>query len=344
MNLLSFLIILVSIIFFFVGIDLFKRKKFNILHLIIFLGGTIMLIVFTLNGTLLNKFGHIFWLTRGADLIVYASIVILMYFYLSLLNRISRMEIKDTALVREFSLNNAQGDLWDCDTVFVIPAYNEQEAPIPVIGKILEAGYGVIFIDDGKNGNLIEKLHQTYSWKALITIKHVMNLGQGGALETGSEYIRRFWEKIQYVVHFDADGQHRLEDLPQFQQAFQKNPDLEIVLGSRFLWNTVNMPKTKRIVLKLWILFTRIFSGIKLTDTHNGYRMMRKETLDKIHITMNKMEHASEIIDLIKSQKLKYQEVPITVLYTEHSLQKGQKIWNAFNIARNLLYKKIFFR
>ena len=53
---------------------------------------------------------------------------------------------------------------------------------------------------------------------------------------------------------------------------------------------------------------------------------MKKETLDKIHITMNKMEHASEIIDLIKSQKLTYQEVPITVLYTEHSLQKGQKI------------------
>jgi len=44
----------------------------------------------------------------------------------------------------------------------VIPAYNEQEAPIPVVGKILEAGYGVILIDDGKNGNLLEKLHKAY--------------------------------------------------------------------------------------------------------------------------------------------------------------------------------------
>ena len=72
--------------------------------------------------------------------------------------------------------------------------------------------------------------------------------------------------------------------------------------------------------------------------------MMKKEALDKIHISMNQMEHASEILDIIKRKRMKYKEVPITVIYSEYSMAKWQKISNATKIAKNLLYKKIFFR
>jgi hypothetical protein len=50
--------------------------------------------------------------------------------------------------------------------------------------------------------------------------------------------------------------------------------------------------------------------------------MMKKETLDKIHITMNRMEHASEILDIIKHEKIKYKEVPIVVIYSDYSMAK----------------------
>jgi len=59
---------------------------------------------------------------------------------------------------------------------------------------------------------------------------------------------------------------------------------------------------------------------------------------------MNGMEHASEIIDMIKKKKIRYKEVPIVVIYSEYSKAKGQKIGNAIRIVKNLIYKKLFFR
>lgn len=292
----------------------------------------------------MDAFWAFFWLARWADLIVYSAIILLAYFYILLLNSVSRQDIKQTQIIREISINNAKWDLKNSETVFIIPAYNEKDAPIKIIGDILSKSYGVILIDDGKNDDLIEKLHKKYNGKPMVTIKHIINLWQWWWLETWAEYVRRFWKNIKYVVHFDADWQHRLEDLKEFQKAFEDDPNLEIALWSRFLGSTVNMPKSKKITLKLWILFTRIFSWIKLTDTHNGYRMMKKETLDKIHITMDRMEHASEILDIIKNKKIKYKEVPIVVIYSEYSKAKGQKLSNAFKIAKNFIYKKMFFR
>ena len=344
LRLLQLVIIIYSVIFFLFWVDLFKRKKANILHLIVFIGWSFILILFSINAEALDKFWSFFWLARWADLIVYSSIIVLAYLYISLLNKINKQDTKQTEIIREVSIRDAQWDLWKADTVFIIPAYGEKDAPIKVIWDILAKNYAVILIDDGKNENLVEKLHSKYTWKPLVTIKHIVNLWQWWWLETWAEYVRRFWENIKYVVHFDADGQHRLEDLKEFQKAFEKDPDLEIALWSRFLGSTVNMPKSKKITLKLWILFTRIFSWIKLTDTHNGYRMMKKETLDKIHITMNRMEHASEILDIIKHKKIKYKEVPIVVIYSDYSMAKWQKISNGFKIVKNLIYKKIFFR
>lgn len=92
------------------------------------------------------------------------------------------------------------------------------------------------------------------------------------------------------------------------------------------------------------ILFMRLFVGLKLSDTHNGYRVIARKALPKIHITLNRMAHASEIEQIIKDEKLNYAEVPITVLYSEYSLKKGQKLSNATNIAKEILYKKFFFR
>ena len=344
LSLFQFIIIIAAVVFFLFWVDLFKRKKATILHLIVFIWWGFLLILFSIDINALDKFWSFFWLARWADLLVYCAIILLWYFYVSLLNNINRQDLRQTQIIREVSIRDAEWNLWEADTVFIIPAYNEKDAPIKVIWDILAHNYGAILIDDWKNEDLVEKLHTKYNWKPLVTIKHIVNLWQWWWLETWAEYIRKFWKNIKFVVHFDADWQHRLEDLKEFQKAFKEDPDLEIVLWSRFLGSTINMPKSKKITLKLWILFTRIFSGIKLTDTHNGYRMMKKETLDKIHITMNRMEHASEILDIIKHKKIKFKEVPIVVIYSEYSMSKWQKISNAFKIVKNLIYQKIFFR
>lgn len=79
-----------------------------------------------------------------------------------------------------------------------------------------------------------------------------------------------------------------------------------------------------------------------LTDTHNGYRVLRKSILPKIKLNFNGMEHASEILELIGQQNIKYTEVPNTILYTEYSMARGQKLSNSLRIVKNLMMSKFF--
>lgn len=89
-------------------------------------------------------------------------------------------------------------------------------------------------------------------------------------------------------------------------------------------------------------MFTFIFSGMRLSDTHNGYRVIKRSVLPKLKLTFNGMEHASEILELIGQQGIKYVEVPNTILYTEYSMARGQKLSNSLKIVKNLLMNKLF--
>ena len=70
------------------------------------------------------------------------------------------------------------------------------------------------------------------------------------------------------------------------------------------------------------ILFTWCISGILLSDTHNGYRVMRRHTIDVLHLTMSDMAHASEILDIVARKKLRYCEVPVTISYNDRTIEK----------------------
>ena len=114
----------------------------------------------------------------------------------------------------------------------------------------------------------------------------------------------------------------------------------DIALGSRFLNKKTNIPFSRKLVLKGGTFICRLFYGIKLTDTHNGFRALSKEAAKKIRITEDKMEHASQIIDEIAKHKLKYKEVPVTIKYSEYSLNKGQSIFNAVKILSKMFVNK----
>lgn len=223
---------------------------------------------------------------------------------------------------------------------FVIPAYNEGAAIGNVIKKLQDEGFSqLIIIDDGSSDQTFSVVRQ-YEKPGLVLLRHVINRGQGAALRTGIEYARS-QEKCKYIVTFDSDGQHRISDLPKFIKRLDKG-DVDIVLGSRFLRKSSRklVPLKKKIVLQLGILVTAFLSTMKLTDTHNGYRVMNKRAASLIEITMDGFEHASEIIDEIGRKKIPYAEVPVFIDYTDYSKQKGQKISNSLKIVLKMIFKK----
>jgi hypothetical protein len=113
------------------------------------------------------------------------------------------------------------------------------------------------------------------------------------------------------------------------------------VLGSRFLGAAVGMSLARRLLLGAAVLFTRITTGMQLTDAHNGLRLITSEGLKRIELRQNRMAHASEILEQIGASGLPYAECPVTVHYTDYSKAKGQSGLNSINIVLDLVLQRL---
>ena len=221
------------------------------------------------------------------------------------------------------------------NVAIIIPVFNEGPVIAQVIKDTMVEFPNVVCVNDGSTDNSSEQIESTDA----ILIEHPLNLGQGASLQTGIEYAFSR-EDIDYFVTFDADGQHRIEDVNNMIQFLRNNPEFDIVLGSRFLGKAENISKVKKIVLKAAIFFSNVTSGLKLTDAHNGLRVFNRHVAQTLNITMNDMAHASEIIEKIKQNNYSYKELPCTIVYTDYSKAKGQSVINAINISFDLLFRK----
>lgn len=217
----------------------------------------------------------------------------------------------------------------------VIPAYNEEKFIGQVISNLQSAGYkNIIVVDDGSADNTKNIAKE----KGAVVVEHIMNRGQGASLKTGIDYALK--TGAEYIVTFDADGQHRVEDLKLMLDPVISGK-ADISLGSRFLQQENKIPVKRKILLKGSLLVQYFFYKIKLTDVHNGFRVFSKKAAQQINITCDKMDHASEIVEEIKKKNLSYTEVPIIINYSEETLAKGH---GSFRQALKILYNMIFKR
>ena len=206
-----------------------------------------------------------------------------------------------------------------------------------VMQRVLRFCDRLILIDDGSTDDTFEKVKMIRSNKITV-LRHVINLGQGAALQTGFDFARKI--KTSVVVTFDADGQQTASEISRLIEPVILG-QADVVLGSRFLGKTINIPLVRFIVLRLGLIFTRLYSGLKLTDTHNGFRAFSGKALATLDIKHNRWAHPSDIIYQISKNKLRIKEVPVTVKYTNYSIRKGQKNSEALKIPFELISKAL---
>jgi len=192
----------------------------------------------------------------------------------------------------------------------------------------------IIVVDDGSTDRSSEEA----CLPGVHLLRHLVNLGQGAAIQTGIEYARKMG--CRYVVTFDSDGQHCPEEIGKFIDVLERG-EADIVLCSRFLGRAENIPRARRYLLKLATLVERALTGISLTDAHNGFRAINIEKFPDFAITQNRMSHASEIVDLIKRLGMRYKEIPCTIRYSDYSLAKGQSMMNSLNILIEFFLGKV---
>ncbi len=216
----------------------------------------------------------------------------------------------------------------------VVAAYNEGERLAVTLRGLLPFCGNVVVVDDGSRDDTAAVAATFPVW----VLRHPINRGQGAALQTGLDFA--LGRGAEVLVTFDADNQHDAADLAAVIAPVLAGT-ADVALGSRFLGRTENLPASRRLVLKAGVLFTRIVSRIAVTDTHNGFRAFSAAAARRVRITQDRMAHASEILDEIRVQGLRFVEVPVTVRYSAATLAKGQSSWNAVRVVWQFLIGKV---
>jgi glycosyltransferase involved in cell wall biosynthesis len=222
-------------------------------------------------------------------------------------------------------------------TFVIVPAFNEERAIPSTLESLLKYDYTIVVIDDGSKDNTWEVV----AAYPVIALRHLVNLGQGAALQTGVAFALQ--EGAKTIVHFDADGQHRAEDIQSLVDPVE-NGEADVVLGSRFLRksDTQAVPTVKRVILRGAVLVNGLLTGLWLTDAHNGFRAFSAAAARQIKIRENSYAHASEIISEIGRLKLRCVERPTHITYSSYATLKGQSPLNSINILIDLLIRKVF--
>ena len=202
-------------------------------------------------------------------------------------------------------------------TWLVVPLYNEAQVVREVITQARQTFPYVVVVDDGSKDTLD-------------------NQTDGSALQTGIDYVLTR-TSARYLVTFDADGQHSPVDAAAMVTRAQAE-DLGFVLGSRFLGGPAQVGWLKRLVLRTAARVASRTSGMRLSDAHNGLRVLRRDAAGMLDLTQNRMAHASQIVRQLGDTGLPWSEHAVHIAYTEYSKAKGQSLWNSVNILVDLLF------
>ena len=190
-----------------------------------------------------------------------------------------------------------------------IPAYNEEKNIAKIITKLKKITDSIIVCDDGSSDMTSEIAKNL----GVIVISHKKNMGYGAAIRTIFEKSAEIGSDI--LVTFDADGQHRVEDISRVLRPLE-NSEADIVIGSRFLGKQSNVPNYRKLGIKVITQVTNSSLKTKLTDSQSGFRAYSKQVLSKISLSEIGMGISTEILIKASSKGLRITEVPITILYS----------------------------
>lgn len=223
----------------------------------------------------------------------------------------------------------------------IIPAYNEAGV-IGSVVKSVPAGVtinhtayelSVVVVDDGSKDKTAPKAKNA----GALVISHILNTGSGGATATGLSYAQQ--HNFIAAATLDADGQHDINDVIKGIELMLKEGD-DLLIGSR-LMDSNGMSKVKVVGNKGLSFITFLLFGINVTDSQSGMRIFSRKALDQLRWKTSGYEFCSEMLWRAKQQNLKIKEYPIRAIYTEYSKSKGQNNWNAINIVKSLLQRRI---
>ena len=158
--------------------------------------------------------------------------------------------------------------------VIGIPAYNEEKNIASIILKLKKITNTIVVCDDGSSDMTSEIAKEN----GAIVVSHEQNQGYGSAIRT--IFLKAKELDADMLITFDADGQHRIEDIEKVILPI-KNNQADIVIGSRFLENSSKIPKYRKLGINIITKVTNSTINEKITDSQSGFRAYNRKTLEK---------------------------------------------------------------
>lgn len=213
--------------------------------------------------------------------------------------------------------------------VITIPAYNEERtlgAVLSTIKNIMSGtrhSWKILVVNDGSK----DRTATVAKENGAIVASHQRNMGLAETFRTEMRECLALGADV--IVHTDADGQYKAEEIPVLLHYIDKGYDL--VLGSRFLGTIESMPLMKRLGN---IAFSKVISNItktKITDGQTGFRAFTKEIAKEIDITSTYTYTQEQIIRALR-QKYNVIEVPVSFV-ARGGRTKSRLMSGPFNYA-----------
>lgn len=216
-----------------------------------------------------------------------------------------------------------------------MPAFNEG----PVIGNVVKhlkkKGFNnILVVDDCSKDDTSLKAKK----EGATVLRHIINRGAGGATATIIEYAKR--NDYDYLILMDSDGQHSVEDAKKLLLTSMKQK-ISLVIGSRIKSDYKHMPLQRKIANHIGSFATWFVFGKYILDSQSGFRVLDKKAIQSVKLSYDRFEFCSEMIGQAYEHNLSVTEVPIKVVYSDHSMNKGhgQNIANGFTMLERFLFK-----
>jgi glycosyltransferase involved in cell wall biosynthesis len=221
----------------------------------------------------------------------------------------------------------------------VIPAYNEGKVIAKVVKELSETfqkskyDFEVIVVDDGSKDDTAAQARVS----GATVIEHILNTGSGGATATGLSYA--YQNDFDIATTSDADGQHAPRDVLKGVKILTDS-EVDLLIGTRLI-DTQGMARVKILGNAGLSFVTNVLFGVKVTDSQSGLRVFSKTALSELKWKTSGYDFCSEMLWRAKQARLSISEYPIKAIYTDYSKGKGQNNWNAVNIIKSLIRRRI---
>jgi len=190
-----------------------------------------------------------------------------------------------------------------------IPAFNEEKNIAVLIIQLKKIADKIIVCNDGST-DLTSKIAEGLG---ATVINHEKNLGYGAAIR--SIFLKSKDLDGDVLVTFDADGQHKIEDINKVISPII-NEESDLVIGSRFLDKSEKeVPQYRKVGIKIITKVTNATIKKQLTDSQSGFRAYSKKVLNELNPSELGMGISTEILIKASAKNFRISEVPIKITY-----------------------------